>query len=297
MLDSLRPHLAAVGNDGAPNLDSFGVYFYDTSRISDDPAPYVPAPAVLPETVADEEQRRADWLAEREELLGRTSLGLPVTAVSSIESAERPGATDDAEFTSRLPGEQDAAIDNALHRIMERVYLPNARNLDELARWFSANAGLLEESEEIFEMARNALDSPIVARAIAVGRFQRDVVFSVLLPDSGFAEGRVDLLFRDAAGLVVVDYKTDQLTATEVDLRHEASRDQAALYAYAVEAASGISVSEVVFVFARPAVEQSIPIDAALRALGEALMLRHRTYGLSERPTTGKRRNPSLPRL
>ena len=197
MLDSLRPHLAAVGNDGAPNLRLIRIYFYDTSRISDDPAPYVPAPALLPETVADEEQRRAVWLAERKELLGRTSLGLPVTAVSSIESAERPGVTDDAEFTSRLPGEQDAAIDNALHRIMERVYLPNARNLDELARWFGANAGLLEESDEIIEMARNALDSPIVARAIAVGGFQRDVVFSVLLPDGGFAEGRVDLLFRD----------------------------------------------------------------------------------------------------
>ncbi|HEX3853715.1 MAG TPA: UvrD-helicase domain-containing protein [Polyangiaceae bacterium] len=293
MLKTLREPLSVLSNDGAPTPNT--IYFYDTSRISNEPPPSVPASEVLPESVEQAEDRRTNWLSARQKLLERTALGLPVTAISNIEAAAETAATEDAEFVSRLPGGQDEATDNALHRVMERVYLPDARNLDELARWFSGIAGLPEDSAEVITLARNVLASPVVARAVAAGGFQRDVVFSALLADGGFAEGRVDLLFRDAAGLIVVDYKTEHLSRADATAHDNLSRDQAALYAFAVEAASGILVSEVVFVFARPRIERSFTIDTALHAQGETLTLRHRTFGTSERPTTGKRRSAPGP--
>ena len=72
------------------------------------------------------------------------------------------------------------------------------------------------------------------------------------------------------------------------------TRDQAALYAHAVGAASGISVSEVVFVYTPWGIERSVEVDPALRAYGEELMPRYRTFGLSERPASG-RTHPTRP--
>ena len=70
----------------------------------------------------------------------------------------------------------------------------------------------------------------------------------------------MDLLFRETDELVVVDFKTDDVTTTEeIDAAANSHSGQAAAYAEAVEQATGLAVREVVFVFARVGVERNLP--------------------------------------
>ena len=75
-------------------------------------------------------------------------------------------------------------------------------------------------------------------------------------------EGFVDLLFADGDRLVVVDYKTDAVP-TDVAVADALERyaPQGAAYAVAVEAATGMPVGEVHFLFLRgdEAVDAEVP--------------------------------------
>ncbi|HEX7101931.1 MAG TPA: UvrD-helicase domain-containing protein [Nitrolancea sp.] len=235
---------------------------YDTSLITNERTPQEPPLPVTAEALAAEENRRIAWLSEREQMLAQAARGLPVTTIGGIEAEEYPASTDDTEDDLGSLIEPDVAIDLALHRVMERIYLPNARNFDELTRWYGANAGLPDDSTELIDMVRHALESQIIARAVAAGDIKRDVGFSVRLPDGSFAEGRVDLLFRDETGLIVTDYRTDRLSSAEIEARRPIWQEQAMLSANALAAATGLPVNEVHLVFVRPGIEHSIAIGA-----------------------------------
>jgi ATP-dependent helicase/nuclease subunit A len=70
--------------------------------------------------------------------------------------------------------------------------------------------------------------------------------------EAGYTTGRVDLIFRDGEGLVVVDYKTDAVRAAAM----ESHRGQAETYSRGVGAATGVEVNDVVLVFARAGTEE-----------------------------------------
>lgn len=65
-------------------------------------------------------------------------------------------------------------------------------------------------------------------------------------------EGYVDLLIEADGGLIVVDYKTDSVTAATVDDKVAFYELQAASYAVALQVVTGTAVSECRFVFCRP---------------------------------------------
>jgi ATP-dependent exoDNAse (exonuclease V) beta subunit len=72
-------------------------------------------------------------------------------------------------------------------------------------------------------------------------------------------------VFREGDELVVVDFKTDGVTtAEELDTATIRHSGQAAAYAEATERATGLTVREVVFVYARAGSERSLQ-GAALR--------------------------------
>ena len=78
-------------------------------------------------------------------------------------------------------------------------------------------------------------------------------------PRRGFAVGRVDLVYREGDALVVVDYKSDEVAAAQVEghaRTHHAG--QAEVYAHAVARASGAPVKRVVFVFPRAGSEVAL---------------------------------------
>ena len=80
-------------------------------------------------------------------------------------------------------------------------------------------------------------------------------------------EGQIDLVYEeDDASLVVVDFKTDAV-ADEAGARERAEdyRAQLALYARALELATGRTVRDTVLLFLAPGVEIRIPHDERAR--------------------------------
>ena len=64
---------------------------------------------------------------------------------------------------------------------------------------------------------------------------------------------RLDVLVPTPAGIEIIDYKTDRVTADTIDARVETYRGQLEFYRTAVQAMTGKKVSAVhlVFLFAR----------------------------------------------
>jgi ATP-dependent exoDNAse (exonuclease V) beta subunit len=155
-------------------------------------------------------------------------------------------------------------VGDALHRTMELVSLPGAEDLEQVARAVCQEADVTEHLDEVLAMARICLASEVVQRALRSGRWWREVAFVVpgtpspangdggrASSEAGYTTGRVDLVFRDGGGIVVVDYKTDAAGAAAV----EGHAGQAETYGRGVEAATGFEVSDVVLVFARTGAE------------------------------------------
>jgi ATP-dependent helicase/nuclease subunit A len=115
----------------------------------------------------------------------------------------------------------------------------------------AASEGIPDRSEEIASLVRVAVESDVVRRAVASGRLWREVPVAVPMGE-GVLEGFIDLLFEEEGSLIVVDYKTDALEATETGDAVDRYRLQAGSYALAVQNATGKAVQEVVFLFLQP---------------------------------------------
>jgi ATP-dependent exoDNAse (exonuclease V) beta subunit len=144
-----------------------------------------------------------------------------------------------------------------------------------MAPAIAAEFGLPGREDEIADVSRRALASEVIARALRSKRVLREAAFSAPLPhgdEPGLAEGRIDLLFEEDGEIVIVDFKTDSVTAAEVEARTEHYRRQALVYAWAVRQATGMAAREVVFLFARAETERRMLCDAAFMEEAEALM-------------------------
>ena len=70
-------------------------------------------------------------------------------------------------------------IGDALHKVMEKVSLPDAEDLEMWADAICAESGSPSTLDEVVELARRCLESPTVKRAIESGTYQREVPFTV----------------------------------------------------------------------------------------------------------------------
>lgn len=93
------------------------------------------------------------------------------------------------------------------------------------------------ETDAAGEAVVAALASPILRRAAGALEVRRETPVWLRRVDGTLAEGVIDLAFREAAGWVVVDFKTDR----ELADRHAVYVAQVALYAEAVSAATGVA--------------------------------------------------------
>jgi ATP-dependent helicase/nuclease subunit A len=165
-----------------------------------------------------------------------------------------------------------------VHAVMERVDFASPETARDVTRAIARTAGvdgdLVEEAAGLVE---RALDTPIMRRA-AAARASREVPFCVSL-DGVTVEGKIDLLFEEDGGFVVVDYKTDVVPASGADGLVDRYRRQAEAYALAVAQASGRPVKEIVLFFLRSLEAVSLlPSDAGLPP-GEALAVFVRAAG------------------
>ena len=196
-----------------------------------DLSPRAPAAAAeIPPPAADVEREMADATERLER--ARSLAARPLRRAGEKMADSAPATPEDIE-----PADRDDAPDRsrriglAVHDAMQRL-LGDPRRPDEAtaARAFAFAFGELlpDERAEAAALVRALLSHPVSKRALAAPR--RYVEMPLLyrdasLPGSPLVEGKIDLLFEEADGWQIVDWKTDRL----LDATSRAERE--ALYA------------------------------------------------------------------
>ena len=203
------------------------------------------------------------WQHEREELI--KSLGRPSYAAAT--GLRKDGEEDKPEQEHVEPwrrGRAGTSVGRAVHAVLQSIDLSTGDGLEERARAQAAAEGIDGREAEVARLSQVAVDSAIVKRAVASGRFWREVPVAAPI-GSGSLQGFIDLLFEEPDGMVVVDYKTDAVSADEAPDAVERYRLQGGAYAYAVKAVSGRPVKDVIFLYLQPKREEKLEdVDAAM---------------------------------
>ncbi len=213
------------------------------------PAPVEPQRAPLPE--------RGEWEHERDRCLARAAVPLAVspTALSAGDggaaAGDDPGLDKDPGDSEQPPwskGRYGTAIGRAVHGVLQDVDLSTGEGLEDLADRQAAAEGVSGRSRIVAGLARAALDTA-VAREAAASPHWRELFVAASFGER-LVEGYVDLVYRSADGLVVVDWKTDTIAGDDgVDAKLARYRLQGAAYAAGLEAVTGEQVARMVFVF------------------------------------------------
>ncbi|MFP3902355.1 MAG: PD-(D/E)XK nuclease family protein, partial [Acidimicrobiia bacterium] len=209
--------------------------------------------------------------------------GRPRTVAATALSADgEPDTADDPGLRKRprdldLPpwqkGRYGTAIGRAVHGTLQAIDLASGAGLTEAVAAQAAAEGVIGLEGHIRSLVEAALRSPTVVEAAAHPHW-REVYVGVPLAGGRTLEGYVDLLYRRAGGLVVVDYKTGPAgLADDLDPLVERYRLQGASYALAVAEATGEPVSAVVFAFLTPEGPLDRPLPDLVDAVAEARAL------------------------
>ena len=226
---------------------------------------------------------RDDWSRSRAEMLelqGRPA-SVAATGLHRLKLGHTP-LRDGAEDSKEEPesgepwkrGRGGTSLGRAVHSVLQTIDLTNGDGVVETSRAQAAAEGIPHRAEEVARLARVAVESATVRRAVASSKYWREVPVAVPV-GQGVLEGFIDLLFQENGGLVLVDYKTDAVDSQNLDETVTRYNLQAGAYALAAQRATGRSVTEVVFLFLH-ANEQRTLIDiAALTSEAEAVATAH----------------------
>lgn len=233
-----------------------------------------PPPLALRDTEGiasdDTQQARQQWIDERTQLLQERTrpLSMAATALAQVVKEE----TEVPEEPWRR-GRAASNVGRAVHAVLQSVDLATGQGLEDTARAQAAAEGIPQSEQEVARLARVALDSDTVARAVASGRWWREVPVGTPVGET-VLEGFIDLLFEEEDGLVVVDYKTDALeTEGELAARIGHHRIQAGAYAFTLQETTGHRVKEVVLLFLQPRQEVILTDILALMAEAQQALL------------------------
>ena len=190
------------------------------------------------------------WGEERRERIAAGSLRPMRTASVSDLVARTEGRG--PRVAAGPKAEEARAFGRLVHRLLELAALLPAsgdRALAAMAVALGPGFGLgAEASERAATHVARALALPVMQRARRAARVWRELPF--WLPETDeLVEGVVDLVFEEDGQLVVVDYKTDQITAAQAvdQAAHHAA--QLRLYGRGLTLALGIPVRERLVLF------------------------------------------------
>ena len=160
------------------------------------------------------------------------------------------------------------AFGRLVHTILARLEPPEPECLEGLREESIACARTLglgdDDTALATELIRNSMSGGVLARAAAVSRRWRELPFMFEL-DGRMIRGFIDLVFEEEGKLTLVDFKTDKVAAPEAYERASFYANQGGAYVMGLEAATGLTVHELVFSFLRPGVDVSCPVDDVLR--------------------------------
>jgi ATP-dependent helicase/nuclease subunit A len=206
-------------------------------------------------TSTSSEENYASWQRARDETLLAGSR--PSISAQTMTAASRVIAASDniqievvgSPNPKRPGGRRFGAL---VHGILAAVDLHATS--DEIAAIAKVRGRMVGATEPEVDAAVHsviaALAHPIMRRAaiVATSNLRRETPVLLRREDGTLLEGVVDLAFRDevgdSAGWTVVDFKTDR----ELELSRDVYRAQVALYAEAIQKATGASVSGILLV-------------------------------------------------
>ncbi|MFN2569672.1 MAG: UvrD-helicase domain-containing protein [Candidatus Dormibacteria bacterium] len=218
-----------------------------------------------PQSRTPEEHRREEeeWVARRARLIA-AHRALDVRSATGIahqgETAEPEQlATADADVAAHRRGRAGTSLGRAVHAVLQVIDLNTLDGLEELVRAQATVEGIAGREGDVANLVRVACASEAVRRALQGGRYWRELPVGVHL-DGVLLEGFIDLVYEEPDGsLVVVDHKTDDVSAGEVEGRTARYRLQGGAYALALERVTGRRVVRVEFVFASPRITRALP--------------------------------------
>jgi ATP-dependent helicase/nuclease subunit A len=171
-----------------------------------------------------------EWLAGLR-LARDRSRAIPAISASGLEGTEpeivldkdaEPGAAKgprDLQLPPWSKGRYGSAIGRAVHGVLQVIDLATGAGLDEAVAAPSLAEGVAGQEALVTALVRSALSSEIVQRA-AVREHWREMYVGTVRADGTIVEGYIDLIYREDDGtLVIVDYKTDAVTAAGVGSR------------------------------------------------------------------------------
>jgi len=218
---------------------------------------------IAEETMADREQ----WLKRRADVIRHASRKQAVAATEIARSTK-----DEAEWGEVYyrKGRGSTNLGRAVHSVLQTIDLHTGEGLEEISRAQAAAEGIQERWQEVAKLVRNALNSTVVKRAIASGKYYREVFVNIPL-ENGLVEGFIDLLFEEDGALVIADYKTDVLENEEEEMKRQDKYGlQAGAYALAITTTTAKPVKEIILVFLKFSKEISISnVEEVKRAARE----------------------------
>ena len=210
------------------------------------------------------------------ELARRDSAARPSTAAPEITWLDAPAVTGQQEATAAVTALAEFArcprryylghylgFDGRPRRIMERGGALPAAELGTQVHQLLAGAAVANPDEEAVRLAGNFRNSALGRRAAGATRIEREFDF-VIAVEGLVIHGQVDLWFEDAGELVVVDYKTDDVTAAEAHRRAQDHALQLRLYGMAVEQLAGRTADRAYLYFLRPDIAVEIDLAPSL---------------------------------
>jgi ATP-dependent helicase/nuclease subunit A len=266
-------HLLAHLLNGLPLEDAALVTVVETDQVGAPVVRLEPEHRVGEPEIDAAVDQRTEWLQHRDQLRKQAAREREIETASSRERAYGPLAAEVTTFGATLMVHDGPPIPvgDAVHMVMERITLPDARDLEEIAEDVCLEGDIADELGDVIRMCRACLESPAVQNALQTGRLWREVPFVLNqardpneAQRGALATGRVDLVYQSQDNqLVVVDYKTDkdvtEETAEQYAQEHHAG--QAEVYRDALASATGMPVREVVFVYCKAGVEVSMRHD------------------------------------
>ncbi|MGH2686678.1 MAG: UvrD-helicase domain-containing protein, partial [Actinomycetota bacterium] len=224
----------------------------DTARMAVTPAvPPAPPPAF------------GVWDAERTTALerGRTPTAVAATALTEegAPDVEEPLEPDpglqkrprDLDLPPWMKGRYGTAVGRAVHGVLQTIDLGTGDGLEAAVAAQCEAEAIPDRADDVRALVHAALGARSVREAAAAPHWRE--VYACTPVEGRLLEGYVDLLYRGAGGLVVVDHKTSASSDPgDLDRRVAGYRLQGASYALVVAAATGEPVERVTFLFLTP---------------------------------------------
>lgn len=189
------------------------------------------------------------WRAEKSEKLNKIMREDRFKSVTSLYKGEQlpPIVAPSAE--------EKRKIGSLVHSALEAIALEPTKkdNIRETIEALNLE-GLADIAlERAVEMVNKALETNLLQRALKAKALQKE--YPIVMEENGaIISGRVDLAFVEDGGIVVVDYKTDEV-ATEEEAKRRVKDvyiTQGEIYSKIIKKATKIPIKEVYFLFLHP---------------------------------------------